>query len=129
MEIKMIEIIAECIYEATRKEAEWSGRSIVPEHWSKRDKKFKKQMIGIIQKYLALKKLPSPKEAHDYWMKAYLDMGWKYGKIKDSKKRTHPDLVPYNQLPKDERDKDAIFLAFIYFIRNFLKMTNIYGGK
>ena len=44
--------IAQIIYEATRLEAEWSKRSIVPEKWEKRDEKFRKQFIDIIDKYL-----------------------------------------------------------------------------
>lgn len=110
--------IAQIIYEATRLEAEWSKRSIVPEVWEKRDDKFRKQFVEIIEKYLLQDKLPTPEEAHDSWMQSYLDMGWKYGKTRDVDKKTHPDMLPFYELPQDERDKDAIFLAIVWAIKN-----------
>lgn len=81
------------------------------------------QFIDIIRKYLVAEKLPTPKEAHDSWMDAYIRMGWTYGPERDPKKKTHPDLVPFEQLPKDERDKDGIFLAFVFLAREFLKLV------
>lgn len=109
---------AQIIYEATRLEAEWSKRSIVPEVWEKRDDKFRKQFVEIIEKYLSQDKLPTPEEVHDSWMQSYLDMGWKYGKTRDVDKKTHPDMLPFYELPQDERDKDAIFLAIVWAIKN-----------
>lgn len=111
------ERVAKWIYEATRVEAEWSERSIVPEAWEDRDDKFRKQFVDIIGKYLAADKLPTPEEAHDSWMDAYFIMGWKYGEKRDTTAKTHPDLLPFDQLPKDERDKDAIFLAFVWLAK------------
>jgi len=112
-----IERIAEILYEATRREAEWSQRSIVPEAWNDRDDAFRRQFVQVIQNYLTMDKLPTPEEAHDSWVQAYTDMGWVYGPERDPVKKTHPDMVPFDQLPKDERDKDAIFLALIYAVR------------
>jgi hypothetical protein len=108
------EVITKFIYEAARKEAEWSERSIVPEPWYDRDEKFQKQMIDVVQKYIKSTEMPTPEEVHNSWMKAYLDMGWKYGEVRDTEKKTHPDLLPFDQLPKDERDKDAIFLSLVW---------------
>ena len=31
-----------------------------------------------------------------------------YGEVKDFEKKTHPDLVPFNELPKIEADKDIM---------------------
>ena len=74
-----VEEIARLIYEATRIEARWSNRSIVPEEWEDRDEKFRSQFVEIIRKYMSLDTLPTPTEAHNSWMKSYFDMGWKYG--------------------------------------------------
>lgn len=109
---------AKAIYEATRVEAKWSKRSIVPEPWEQRDEKFRKQFVAIIDKYLKQDKLPTPEEAHDSWMQSYFDMGWKYGETRDVGNKTHPDLLPFNELPQDERDKDAIFLAFVWLAKS-----------
>ena len=113
--------IAEIIYEATRLEADWSNRSIVPEKFDKRDDKFRKQFVDIVEKYISQEKLPTAEEAHDSWVQSYVDMGWKYGKERDTDKKTHPDMLPYNELPQDEKDKDAIFLAIVWAIKEILK--------
>lgn len=112
------EKMARLIYEATRVEARWSKRSIVPERWEKRDIKFREQFVKIIDKYLSLKNLPTPNKAHQSWMKSYFKMGWKFGKTRDVNKKTHPDLLPFYELPQNERDKDAIFLAFMWLVKN-----------
>lgn len=119
--MKKIEYISKLIYEATRIEAGWSKRTIIPEEWEKRDVKFRKQFVKIIDTYLSLKKLPTPSEAHNSWMQSYFEMGWKYGKIRDVNKKIHPDLLPFEELPKDEKDKDAIFLVFVWLVRELNK--------
>src|ERR1700676_1801321 len=100
--------LAKWIYEATRVEAEWSKRPIVPEAWENRDNKFREQFVNIITEYLSMDKLPTPAEAHESWNQSYYKMGWKYGKVRDVEAKTHPDLVPFDELPQPEKDKDAI---------------------
>ncbi len=123
--MKKREVITKAIYEATRLEAKWSGRRIVPEKWKRRDEKFKRQLIDVIEKYLSYKRLPTPKQAHNSWMKAYRKMGWKYGKKRDIIKKTHPDMVEFEKLPKDERDKDAVFLAFVWLVKSLKKQKEV----
>jgi hypothetical protein len=43
---------------------------------------------------------------HENWMKMKVSQGWKYGPIKDFNLKTHPDLVPFNDLPEIEKRKD-----------------------
>ena len=39
--------------------------------------------------------------------------GWKYGKIKDTIKKTHPSLIPYEELVESEKDKDRELVKLI----------------
>ena len=121
MKTMTTEKIAELIYEVTRLEAMWSQRSIIPEEWERRDTAFRKQFVDVVARYLVMEKLPTPEEAHDSWMESYFRMGWKYGEKRDPILKTHPDIVPYWDLPQDERDKDAIFLASVWLVKNILK--------
>jgi hypothetical protein len=124
-----LEFIAEKIYEAARLEASWSNRSIVPELWDQRDEAFRRQFVNVISEYFRRETLPTPQEAHDSWMQSYLQMGWRYGEKRDPVAKTHPDLVPFDQLPKDERDKDAIFLAFVWLAKQLKKRFGLPSRK
>jgi len=50
---------------------------------------------------------------HDSWMKLKLAEGWRYGAVKDTVAKTHPSLVPFEQLPAPERYKDRLFQAIV----------------
>lgn len=46
---------------------------------------------------------------HDAWMADKIADGWVYGEIKDAEKKTHPCLVPFDELPVFQQKKDEIF--------------------
>jgi len=48
----------------------------------------------------------TPEQNHDNWMRMKIEQGWVYGEIKDFDKKTHPDLVPFDELPEVEQRKD-----------------------
>lgn len=43
---------------------------------------------------------------HDNWAAKRLSEGWVYGEVRDDRKKTTPCLVPYSQLPEEEREYD-----------------------
>jgi hypothetical protein len=55
----------------------------------------------------------SPSASHEAWLAEKKATGWKYGPIKDTNKKEHPCFVPYEQLPKEQKRKDALFLATV----------------
>jgi len=52
-------------------------------------------------------------ELHESWLKEKEDTGWVYGKVKDPKKKEHPCMVPYEDLPQEQQAKDALFIAVV----------------
>lgn len=46
------------------------------------------------------------KNVHDVWAAGRIAEGWVYGEMKDSKKKTTPCLVPYEELPETEKEYD-----------------------
>lgn len=50
---------------------------------------------------------------HDAWMKDKVDSGWKYGIEKDSTIKTHPCIVPFEELPEFQQKKDKLFQAIV----------------
>jgi len=55
----------------------------------------------------------SPADCHALWLATKLGQGWKYGEVKDLQAKTHPCMVDYNLLPKQQRAKDFLFTAVV----------------
>ena len=43
---------------------------------------------------------------HDHWALQRMAEGWAYGPVRDDQAKTHPDLVPYGELPESEKEYD-----------------------
>jgi len=54
-----------------------------------------------------------PSASHEAWMKEKLADGWRYGAVKDAEAKTHPCIVPWHELPDDQRRKDVLFAAIV----------------
>lgn len=50
---------------------------------------------------------------HAEWMRAKLADGWKLGPTKNTAKKEHPALVPYEQLAPGVQAKDRLFTAIV----------------
>ena len=50
---------------------------------------------------------------HDAWMQDKVNSGWVYGEVKDAEKKTHPCIVPFDQLPEFQQKKDKLFRAIV----------------
>jgi hypothetical protein len=55
----------------------------------------------------------SPEASHQAWMEEKVNDGWVYGPEKNTELKTHPCMVPYNDLPAEQRAKDHLFAAVI----------------
>lgn len=54
----------------------------------------------------------TPRENHEAWRAYRAAKGWTLGP-KDLVQKTHPSLVPYDELPQAERDKNQLFLLIV----------------
>lgn len=43
---------------------------------------------------------------HDVWALARMEQGWTFGEKRDDENKKHPCLVPYEDLPEEEKDYD-----------------------
>jgi len=55
----------------------------------------------------------TPEQSHESWLAHKEEDGWTYGEVKDPLGKTHPCMVPYDELPEEQRAKDAIFTAVV----------------
>jgi ryanodine receptor 2 len=46
------------------------------------------------------------KNTHEVWARTRIDQGWTYGPTRDDAARKHPCLVPYEELPEEEKKYD-----------------------
>ncbi len=46
------------------------------------------------------------RNVHEVWAQGRMAEGWTYGEQRDDKQKTHPCLVPYEELPDAEREYD-----------------------
>lgn len=58
-----------------------------------------------------------PQASHESWSAEKLATGWKYGPVKDLEKKEHHCLVPFDQLPREQRAKDFIFRGVVHALR------------
>lgn len=46
------------------------------------------------------------KNVHEIWAQTRISQGWTYGPERDDTEKEHPCLVPYEQLPEEEKVYD-----------------------
>lgn len=59
----------------------------------------------------------SPEDQHAAWSEQKIADGWQYGEVKDAEAKTHPCLVPYSELPQEQKVKDFLFRAVVEALR------------
>ncbi|MBI1339607.1 hypothetical protein GC169_05260 [bacterium] len=103
--------IARVMHEAVRAWQMANGQEAAPP-WSRAPAWMKTASREAVVWRLAHRKAPASAQ-HDQWADEKLANGWRYGKVKDGKKKTHPLLIPYEDLPEVERQKDTLVAAVV----------------
>lgn len=102
-----IEDIAKICHEANRVFCESIGDMTQPFWQHAPDWQKSSAMNGV---EFVLENLDANWDAtHNNWMKEKIDNGWVYGEEKNTDKKTHPCLVPFDELPKEQQLKDVLF--------------------
>lgn len=57
--------------------------------------------------------LAQPSANHDSWLEVKRTDGWVYGPIKDAESKEHPCMVPYDELPHEQKIKDRLFKSVV----------------
>lgn len=105
------EEIAEVCHEANRAYCQAIGdHSQLP--WAEAPEWQRQSALNGVRLHASNPEL-GPQASHEAWMKEKLDTGWVYGLEKSPEHKTHPCLVPFDQLPREQQAKDYIFKAIV----------------
>tara|TARA_R100001132_G_scaffold26725_2_gene29144 strand:+ start:203 stop:751 length:549 start_codon:yes stop_codon:yes gene_type:complete len=58
-------------------------------------------------------KKTTPGDSHRSWLELKEKEGWTYGETKDPDNKTHPCMVPFEELPSEQQTKDYLFLSVV----------------
>lgn len=60
----------------------------------------------------------TPEQSHESWLAEKVAQGWVYGPVKDAEKKEHPCILPYAELPAEQKAKDYLFRAVVHVLKN-----------
>jgi hypothetical protein len=101
------DLIARVAHEINRAYCASVG-DLSPKPWEKLSPAQQAGMVAGVEYHLANPD-STPQQQHEAWMAARVADGWTHGEKKDDDAKTHPALLPYDQLPQETRSKDWIF--------------------
>jgi hypothetical protein len=52
--------------------------------------------------------------SHENWMRQKIEDGWSYGPTKNPEAKTHPCIVPFENLPPEQQFKDRLFRTIVH---------------
>jgi hypothetical protein len=102
-----VERVAEICHDLNRKWCEMNGDFsqlvwIMAPKWQKDS-----AIAGV--KFIINNPDATNEESHNSWYNQKVIDGWVYGEVKDPEKKTHPCMVPYDDLPQFQKMKDQLF--------------------
>jgi len=105
----IIEACARAAHEANRAYCLALGDTSQPPWEQAPDWQRESALAGVVEALAG----NTPEQSHEGWTRRKLAEGWTYGPVKDPEVKRHPCLVPYADLPPEQRAKDTLFLAVV----------------
>jgi hypothetical protein len=115
-----IDLAAQICHEANRELQKYTNDPSVSPHWAFAPEWQKDSAReGVINAV----KGQTPEQLHESWCEFKQKDGWSYGVFKDELEKTHPCLVPYAELPKEQKLKDHIFSSIVQTFKDAKLLT------
>lgn len=87
--------------------------------WDKAEDWQKESSITGV-KYLLSTPYAQADALHKSWLSEKAMAGWVYGPVKDAEKKTHPCIVPFEELPVEQQAKDHLFRQTVLSLKGQL---------
>lgn len=110
MSYTVAQIAAVC-HEANREIQRQAGE-VVNFPWENTSQELRDSVMSGVTKIVS-GEITTPEQSHEGRLDFKAAQGWKWGAVKDFAQRTHPDMVPYDQLPEGQHVKDELFFAIV----------------
>jgi hypothetical protein len=107
MKKNIFETAAIAAHEANKAYCEACDDFSIPPWKEAPDSQKKSILMGV--ESIASNPSITPSQQHEGWLKLKNEEGWVYGETKDVVRKIHPCMLPYDQLPYQQRIKDTIF--------------------
>ncbi|WP_220472648.1 RyR domain-containing protein [Spirosoma foliorum] len=104
-------VIAKACHEANRVWCQLDG-DYSQKHWDEAEQWQRDSAIKGVEFRLANPQAPQSAQ-HDAWSADKVADGWVYGETKDAVAKTHPCLVPFEELPLFQQKKDKLFQSIV----------------
>lgn len=101
--------IAREVHESLRAWCESNGKFYFPP-WDDLDEVQQNLSIEVVNTCLSRPDKMTPEAMHDLWMEVKRKDGWTYGPEFDDAAKTHPSMVPFDDLPEYEKVKDQFVI-------------------
>ena len=88
----------------------------VPEDYKISDERLKSLITGT--KYVLENPATTAKENHNLWMEEKMNQGYTYGDVLDVEKKTHPSMIPFEDLSDVEKRKDEMDVLMVRLANN-----------
>lgn len=108
-------LIAAVAYTVNAAYAQSLGDNSLPP-WSEAPEEHRARILAGVQKHLDNPDT-TPEEAHISWLAAMTAQGWTHGDVKDVEAKKHPCILPFSELPPEQRAKDHIFRAVVHALK------------
>jgi len=83
-----------------------------PPKWDDLPENIQESIVAGVAEVISDPKV-TPTQIHQIWCDYKEKEGWKYALNKDLELKTHPNLVPFKDLPDIEKRKDVLFIRTV----------------
>jgi RyR domain len=112
---RRVEAVCRAVHDAIRAWQVETGVAMPVQPWGEATDAEKRSTRASVRAALAG---AGPEAQHAQWMAQRLADGWVRGPVRDPKKKTNPNLVPYDELPEVERAKDRLVVNIVSALTN-----------